>query len=238
MRLLLFLLLIPLLAYSQKKQSENHKDIRWRIGLALQNDNGYWNPYARASTLIIPKAARPLAIHFVADFLPFQSIPFLWLNAEISRYQISGGNRDFRWLDINQWPEAYFIEETRMNYWHGGVGFSIEPFAKRRISPYIGGQLLIVAPTEVNYRFRGFDDMTTRIVTDIQFNSGEQWALGWEVNVGFRVQLTSRINTAFGFYHVYTDFRADWPSLEQRSFPDGIMRLNQGGLEIKCQFSI
>lgn len=237
MRLLLFLSLFPLLVFGQETIADSTNSSRWRLGLAVQLDNGYKDPYIRTSNLLIPKVDRPDAIQLTADYLPFRSVPYLWLNAEFSYYKVTAGNSDQVFLGLEQ-PEVYFYEKMEMNYWHAGLGMIVEPFRQTRFSPYLGGQFLVIMPTKIDYRLVRIDGETSETLDDIRINSGEQTNFGWEVNVGVRAQLTKRISAALGFYHVYTNYQADWPELEQRTFSDGIMRLDRGGVELRCQYGI
>ena len=210
--------------------------MRWRVGIAAHSDNGYTDPYLGQANFIIPRLKRANQLQVVADYMPFRKARAFRVSSEIGFYRVEAGNNDMRQLAANQWPNQLFYESIEMDYIHLGLGVLVEPFAETQFSPYLGLQAQIAVPTALDYnlyrlssnRYGNFDQQT--------ITGGEQTTVGWEVSTGLRGQLTPRWTASVGFYHAYLNFRANWPESSFRSFPNGIMRLDGGGVELRCQY--
>ena len=211
---------------------------KWRIGLALHNDNGQSNPYHRTGILILPRVRRTNGALLVADYQIWRARPALRLSAEVGYYDISAGNNELRWLDINRWSRQSFVEHVQMNYVHLGFGFLIEPFPRRQFSPYLGWQVQFAFPDQLQYSYEDFAGTSLSPQDQYEITGGERVNRGWKLHLGIRMQLSPRWTTSFGYYHAYMDFWADWPPLERRQFLDAIMRLDVGGIALKCLYAI
>lgn len=242
MRSILLLILLPLELFAQTATTvDSISEVvpnRWRLSLSLHRDNGIINPYAKSFDQIVLRLQRPEAIQLGADFRPFKNSSFLWLTAEVGHYQVKAENKNLRWLAVSQWPGPNFFETIRMSYIHSGVGVIIEPFGRSRFSPYVGGQAQFAFPTALEYSLIVFDPFLSSPTDQIQIEGGQEFSVGWEISTGVRTQLSRRWSAALGFYFSYMDFQVNWPPQQYRNFPDGLMRLDKGGIELKCMYRL
>ena len=181
---------------------------------------------------------RATSLQLVGDYQIFRKKPALRLSAEFGYYQVTAGNNELHWLTINGWRGQPFFEQVQMNYAHAGVGILIEPFGKKSFSPYLGWQLQFAFPDQLEYHYKNFAGAGLSPKDQVYIKGGEEVARGWKLNFGFRAELHSRWALSFGMYHCYMDFYANWPPFEQRQVLDAIMRVDGGGFEIRCQYSI
>ncbi len=243
MRSIIFILLLPFTLSGQASQevpaTTQQQLRRWRVGFSLQSDNGFSNPYLRTGLLILPRVQRQDAALLVADYQVFRSFPALRLSSSLGYYNVTAGNQELRWLAATNWPGQPFIEQAKLNYLHLGIGLLIEPFAQRRFSPYLGWQMQFVFPDELEYSYQTVDGPSLVSVDNVDVTGGEQATRGWMMNFGLRAHLHPRWTASVGIYHAFMEFQADWPTIDQRPFIDrAYMRLDGGGLELRCQFSI
>ncbi|MEL6656226.1 MAG: hypothetical protein AAFP77_09270 [Bacteroidota bacterium] len=212
---------------------------RWRIGISLQSDNGFTNPYIRTSVIILPLVDRKDAVVFAADYQIFAKLPILFVTSEFSIFQGTAGNDDFRWLAANDWPGEPFLEHADIRYLHAGLGLRIEPLAKRRFSPYLGWQLHVSVPRRLEYAYESFSRPGFGPVEQLDITGGRKINQGWKFNAGLRAKLHPRWSASLGVYHAYMAFSSKWAGLAQRQFLDNVfMRLDIGGVEFRCQYSI
>lgn len=243
MRSILFILLFPFTLIGQAVQeadSVKRQNLdRWRVGIRLQSDNGFSNPYLRSGSLILPRVQRQDAALLVADYQVFRSFPALRLSSSLGYYNVTAGNQDLRWLEATNWLGQPFIEKIKLNYIHLGIGLLLEPFAQRRFSPYLGWQMQLAFPDELEYSYQTVVGPSLVSVDNVDITGGEQVTRGWIMNFGLRARLHPRWTASVGIYHTYMEFQADWPTIDQRPFIDrAFMRLDGGGLELRCQYSI
>ncbi|MEL6656223.1 MAG: hypothetical protein AAFY48_20335 [Bacteroidota bacterium] len=125
-----------------------------------------------------------------------------------------------------------------MRYVHLGFGFLYEPIAKERFSPFASMKLQAAIPTDLQYIVDRPTTDQALVFDRAMINGGAKLAIGWEVSSGLRMQLAPRWMTSLGVYYTYMHFESDWPPIELRSFPHGLMRLNTFGLELGCQYLI
>lgn len=242
MRSILLILLMPISLLGQSHISAGsivqEPSNRWRLGLSLHRDNGLINPYAKTRNLITLRLQRPENVLLSADYRLFKSADFFWITAEVGYYDIAVENRELIWLEVNRWLGPDFFEWIEMQYLHTGLGVWVEPFGQTRFSPYLGGQLQIAFPTELEYRLAVLSQNLSTPAEQSQIEGGQQVSIGWEVSAGLRAQLSRRFSASVGFYFSYMDFQANWPVQQWRNFPDGFLRLDKGGVEIRCMYAL
>ena len=236
----LFTTLLSLLFFTLSAQENvgsttlSHKSPpRWRLGLIGHNDTGgSIEPYFRRDTGLIARAQRSNGLQVTADYQLLAEVPSFRINAEAGFYRIEAGNNEFRRLRRVQ-P---FYETIEMSYVHLGLGVLFERSTNKHLSPYAGIQLQLALPTDLMYTV---DRPTTSqgVAFDrTTIDGGMQASIGWEVSAGLSIRLTPRVTTSLGFYYTYMNFQADWPTLDFRAFPHGLMRLDTGGVELKCLY--
>ncbi|MEL6656225.1 MAG: hypothetical protein AAFP77_09275 [Bacteroidota bacterium] len=215
------------------------KNKRWRIGAILHSDNSSPNPYLGTGSLILPRTERKNSLVLASDFQVFRAMPVIFITTELGHYRVRAGNDNLNWLDANNWTGAPFVESVQMKYTHFAIGIRAEPFGRHRFSPYLSYLMQYAFPRDIAYDYQSFTSPTFGPLDMVQINGGGKISQGWKVNAGLRARLHPRWFASIGFYHVFMDFLADWPVLNQRRFVQRTyMRLDGGGVELRCQFAI
>ncbi|WP_020536245.1 hypothetical protein [Lewinella cohaerens] len=238
MRILLVLCFSPLLLLGQQGSiTENFwSQKKARIGLSYSSDHSPNDPYTWQANNIVAVIQRDLVLELNIGLQPFKNINILRTQLLIG-YNQTNFDKGFKdsWL-LQNWNGNGFEETIGYNSWQLGLGMQVEPFAKKIISPYFSGHLLLAIPSHIHYELSqasgGLDFPGYREV-----NGGGRVSPGFKVDTGLRLLPFKHFCFTFGVYYIEQDVLVDWPTFSGRNHEKVLLALENTGVRMSLQYS-
>lgn len=233
----LILLFLPILSFGQS-YNETYTG-RTRLGISIQWDNHLNRLYEWRATELSTRIRRVPGVSLEAD----QQLPgrFSAFSASLGlAYTVAKSNGNG--LEIYQLATGVnydFEESTKFQFLALSLGLRYTPFASRSVSPYLSGHLVSTYPLQIQYHYQGADPARPDQPHKVDITSKASNALGWKLQGGLQIRLSSRSDLDIGFQYLEVDHYTAWnrPSFSGEQ-DRTILQLNNFGYQFRWLFAL